>query len=104
MTQPTVAGDNVGSLGARALLAPAVDIAVFLAATAHAVSLASAHLLSFGVAFILNYFLTLRGPATRKGRGSDPRLHVHFALVGLFAVLLRGSLLGLFAHMWGWPP
>lgn len=85
-------------------IAPFVDVAVFILAMRQGMKLADAHLLSFALAFILSYCLSVRGPAVAAGRGGDLRLHGHLLIVGLAAVLLRGAVLGLLTHVWGWPP
>jgi dolichol-phosphate mannosyltransferase len=87
----------------RALLAVIVDVIVFIALTHRGVPLMDAHLVSFAVAFSVNYVLAVRGPAAAGGRGTDWRLHVHLLVVGLFAVSLHGAVLGLLANVWGWP-
>lgn len=87
----------------RSLVAPAVDVLVFLLATGQGMKLANAHLVSFAAAFVCNYFLSVRGSAVAAGRGGDLRLHAHLLFVGLLVVFLRGALLGLLTHVWGWP-
>jgi len=82
---------------------PVADVVVFIAATGQGVRLANAHLLSFAVATVLNYFLIVRSVAVAAGRSADWRLHVHLLVVSLFAVSLRGALLGLLTNVWGWP-
>jgi dolichol-phosphate mannosyltransferase len=104
MTQRALLAGSMGRLGFRAVFPPLVDVAVFIVATGYGMKLADAHLLSFGSAFVVNYFLTLRGPAVAAGRGGDLRLHIHVLVVGLFAVLVRGAVLGLLTNVWGWPP
>jgi len=85
------------------LWAPLVDAIVFMVATGSGMRLANAHLVSFGVAAVLNYFLNVRRVAVVAGRGSDPRLHIHLLVVALLAVSVRGAVLGLLTHVWGWP-
>jgi dolichol-phosphate mannosyltransferase len=104
MTQRAVLAESVGSLGFRAVWGPIADVAVFVAATGQGMRLANAHLVSFAVATILNYFLIVRGAAAAAGRSADWRLHVHLLVVSLFAVSLRGAVLGLLTNVWGWPP
>ncbi len=74
----------------RALLAPLIDIVVFIVATRLGMKLANAHLLSFGMACVAYYFLT-------------PWSAARLLIIGLFAVFLHGALLGLFANVCGWP-
>ena len=66
-------------------------------------ALADAHLLSFGTAALVGYFLQVRRFAVAAGRGAELRLHVHLLVVGLFAVFARGAVLGLLTTSWGWP-
>ena len=89
---------------ARIALAPIVDVIIFVAALGNGMQLTNAHLLSFGIAAVLNYFVNVRGQVAGAGRSGDARLHVHFLVVSLFAVSLRGAVLGLLTHVWGWPP
>jgi dolichol-phosphate mannosyltransferase len=88
----------------RAVVAPLLDIVVFVTAMGAGMKLPAAHLLSFGLAYVLNYFVSLRGTAVAAGRGGDLRLHVHVLIVSLFAVFLRGGVLGLLTNVWGWSP
>jgi dolichol-phosphate mannosyltransferase len=104
MTQRAVLAESVGSLGFRAVWGPLADVVVFIAATGQGMRLANAHLVSFAVATILNYFLIVRGAAAAAGRSADWRLHIHLLVVSLFAVSLRGAVLGLLTNVWGWPP
>jgi dolichol-phosphate mannosyltransferase len=104
MTQRAVLAQSVGGLGLRAVWGPIADVVVFIAATGQGVRLANAHLLSFAVATLLNYFLIVRGAAAAAGRSADWRLHVHLLVVSLFAASLRGAVLGLLTNVWGWPP
>jgi dolichol-phosphate mannosyltransferase len=103
MTQRAVLAGSVGRLGFRAVWGPIADVIVFIAATGQGMRLANAHLVSFAVATILNYFLIVRSAATAAGRRADWRLHVHVLVVSLFAVSLRGAVLGLLTNVWGWP-
>jgi dolichol-phosphate mannosyltransferase len=104
MTQRAVLAESVGSLGFRAVWGPIADVIVFVAATGQGMRLANAHLVSFAVASVLNYFLIVRSAAAGAGRSADWRLHVHLLVVSLFAVSLRGAVLGLLTNVWGWPP
>jgi dolichol-phosphate mannosyltransferase len=88
----------------RVLIGPLVDLLVFLAAIHYGMKLSDAHLLSFGVAFIVNYVAFVRPMAVTAGRGADPRLHAHLIVVALAAVLLRGAVLGLLVNVWGLSP
>lgn len=99
---PVPAGSRLRS-GVRSTLGPLVDVLVFVAAIRHGMRLADAHLLSFGIAAIVVYFLRVRGPVAAAGRAADLRLHAHFVIVSLFAVFVRGAVLGLLTHVWGWP-
>ena len=62
---------------ARIALAPIVDVIIFVAALGNGMQLTNAHLLSFGIAAVLNYFVNVRGRGGRGTRG-DARLHVLF--------------------------
>jgi dolichol-phosphate mannosyltransferase len=104
MMQRAVLANSVSRLGFRAAWGPIADVIVFIAATGQGMRLANAHLVSFAVATILSYFLIVRGAAAAAGRGGDWRLHVHLLVVSLFAVSLRGAVLGLLTNVWGWPP
>jgi dolichol-phosphate mannosyltransferase len=103
MTQRAPLAESVGRLAFRAVWGPIADVIVFIAATGQGMRLANAHLVSFAVAAILNYFLIVRGAAGAAGRGADWRLYVHLIVVNLFAVCLRGAVLGLLTNVWGWP-
>jgi dolichol-phosphate mannosyltransferase len=103
MTERTVLAEGVGRPGLRAVWGPLADVIVFIVATGQGLRLANAHLVSFGVAAILSYFLIVRSAAVAAGRGTDWRLHVHLLVVSLFAVCLRGAVLGLLTNVWGWP-
>ena len=85
------------------MIAAAADIIVFILATARGFGLAEAHIASFAVAVVLNYFLRVAGPAVAAGRGVDWRLYVRLLVVALFAVFLRGGVLGLLVNRWGMP-
>ena len=102
MTQRAVSAESVGGLGFRPVWGPIADVIVFIAATGLGMRLANAHLVSFAVATIVNYFLIVRRATAAAGRSTDWRLHVHLLVVSLFAVCLRGALLGLFTNVWGW--
>src|SRR5712671_2343563 len=104
MTQRAVLAESVAGLGLRAVWGPIADVIVFIAATAQGMPLANAHLAGFAVATILNYFLIVRSATMAAGRRSDWRLYVHLLVVSLFAVSLRGAVLGLLINVWGWPP
>jgi dolichol-phosphate mannosyltransferase len=88
----------------RLFISALVDLIIFIAAASGGMRVANAHLLSFGIAAILNYFLRVRGPAVAAGRGSDLRFHFHLLIVSLFALILRGAVLGLLVNTWGWLP
>jgi dolichol-phosphate mannosyltransferase len=103
MTERAVLAESVGRLSLRAVWGPIADVIVFIAATGQGVRLANAHLVSFAVAAVLNYFLVVRSTVAGAGRGGDWRLHVHLLVVSLFAVCLRGAVLGLLTNVWGWP-
>ena len=85
------------------MISALADLIIFIAATSGGMRVANAHLVSFGIAAILNYFLKVRGAAVAAGRGSDLRLHVHLLVVSLFAAFVRGAVLGLLTNVWGWP-
>jgi dolichol-phosphate mannosyltransferase len=85
------------------MISALADLIIFIAATSGGMRVANAHLVSFGIAAILNYFLRVRGAAVAAGRGSDLRLHVHLLVVSLFAAFVRGAVLGLLTNVWGWP-
>jgi dolichol-phosphate mannosyltransferase len=102
MTQRAAIAEGVGGLGFRSVWGPIADVIVFIAATGQGMRLANAHLVSFAVATILNYFLIVRRAAAAAGRSTDWRLHVHLLVVSLFAVCLRGAVLGLLTNVWGW--
>jgi dolichol-phosphate mannosyltransferase len=103
MTQRALPAAGVARLGGRAVFAPLIDVVVFVVAAGHGMKLANAHLMSFGIACVAHYFLTVRGAAATAGRDHGPRLHAHLLVLSLFAVFLHGALLGLFANVWGWP-
>jgi dolichol-phosphate mannosyltransferase len=102
MTQRAAIAEGVGGLGFRSVWGPIADVIVFIAATGQGMRLANAHLVSFAVATILNYFLIIRRAAAAAGRSTDWRLHVHLLVVSSFAVCLRGAVLGLLTNVWGW--
>ncbi|MDB6157564.1 MAG: glycosyltransferase [Gammaproteobacteria bacterium] len=102
MTQRALIAESVGGLGFRSVWGPVADVIIFIAATGQGMRLANAHLVSFAVATILNYFLIVRRAAAAAGRSTDWRLHVHLLVVSLFAVCLRGAVLGLLTNVWGW--
>jgi dolichol-phosphate mannosyltransferase len=102
MTQRAVLAERVGGLGFRSAWGPIADVSVFIAATGQGMRLANAHLAGFAVASVLNYFLIVRRAAAAAGRSADWRLHVHLLVVSLFAVCLRGAVLGLLTNVWGW--
>jgi len=83
--------------------APLIDIVIFMLATGQGMLLSEAQLVSFGVAYLVNYFLTARPAAVAAGRGGDLRLHVHLLIVSLVVLFLRGGLLGLLVNVWHWP-
>ncbi len=85
------------------MIAALIDIIVFIAASAKGVRLANAHLLSFGVAACVDYAIRLRPAVVTAERGRDLRLHVHLLVVSLFAVFIRGGILGLLVNRWGLP-
>jgi dolichol-phosphate mannosyltransferase len=95
---------EVNRLDIRAAIGPIADVLVFIAAVAGGMRLVNAHLVSFGIAALINYVLKVRGVVTAAGRGGDVRLHVHLLVVSLFALCVRGAILGSFANVWGWPP
>src|SRR5882724_2646400 len=103
MMQRVLLAEGAGRLGFRAVWGPLADVIVFIALTGRGMRLADAHLVSFAVASVLNYFLIVRSSAAAAGRRGDWRLHVHLLVVSLFAVSLRGAVLGLLTHVWGWP-
>src|SRR5882757_7649550 len=88
----------------RTLVAALADLIIFVFAIRGGMRIADAHLVSFGVAVILIYFLRVRTPAVAAGRGGDVRLHVHLLIVSAIAVFFRGAVLGILTHAWGWPP
>jgi dolichol-phosphate mannosyltransferase len=103
MTQRVALAGSMGRTGLSLVPNPVIDIVVFIAATAQGIKLADAHLLSFGAAFFVRHLLlTLRGPVRAAGRAGDLRLHAHFLIVALFAVSVRGAVLGLLVNVWGW--
>src|SRR5882724_3515383 len=104
MMQRVLLAEGAGRLGFRAVWGPLADVIVFIALTGRGMRLADAHLVSFAVASVLNYFLIVRSSAAAAGRRGDWRLHVHLLVVSLFAVSLRGAVLGLLTNVWGWPP
>jgi len=77
MTQRAVLAESMAGLGLRAVWGPIADVIVFIAATGQGMPLAKAHLASFAVASILNYFLIVRSATAAAGRRSDWRLYVH---------------------------
>jgi dolichol-phosphate mannosyltransferase len=87
----------------RIIIAALADLIIFIAATHGGMRVADAHLVSFGVAAIVLYFLRVRSAAVAAGRGADVRLHVHLLVVSCFAVFLRGAVLGMLTNIWGWP-
>ena len=104
MTQRVVLAESLAGLGLRAVWGLAADAIVFIVLAGHGMPLANAHLASFAVATLLNYFLIVRSAAAAAGRGGDWRFYVHLLVVSLFAVSLRGAVLGLLTNVWGWPP
>src|SRR5882757_6013646 len=86
------------------LVAALADLIVFILALRGGLRLVDAHLVSCGVGILLLYFLKVRAPAVAAGRGGDLRLHIHLLVVSAIAIFLRGAVLGMLIHMWGWPP
>ena len=86
------------------LIAALADLIVFILALSSGLRLVDAHLLSCGVAILLLYVLKVRAAAVATGRGGDVRLHIHLLVVSAVAIFLRGAVLGLLTHVWGWPP
>lgn len=103
MIQRAPLAESAGRLGFRVVWGPLADVIVFMALSAQGMRLANAHLVSFAVATVLNYFLIVRGCATAAGRDTGGwRLLVHLLVVSSFAASLRGAILGLLTNVWGW--
>ena len=62
-----------------------------------------AHLGSFAIATLVNYFVKLRPALLASGRGSSLRLHALLLVASLMTLFLRGGLLGLLTQQLGWP-
>jgi dolichol-phosphate mannosyltransferase len=103
LNRPGGVADNLTRLDIRALIAPVADLLVFVAATGSGMRLGPAHIASFGIAAVLNYFVKVRGSVVVAGRTADLRLYGHLLVVSLLALFLRGGVLGLLANVWGWP-
>jgi dolichol-phosphate mannosyltransferase len=95
--------EQLGRLEVTAALVPLCDVVLFIAVTSGGVRLGPAHILSFAGSSLLNYILRLRGAVSATGRAHDPRLYCHLLVVWLFALSLRGGVLGLLTNVWGWP-
>jgi dolichol-phosphate mannosyltransferase len=95
--------ERLGRLDIAALPGPIADILIFIAMTGNGMRPGRAHLISFGIATVVNYIFKVRGAVAAAGRARDLRLHVHLLLVSLFALFLRGGVLGLLINIWGWP-
>jgi dolichol-phosphate mannosyltransferase len=83
------------------LIAAVADFLTFFFAVRSGMPIVEAHLVSGGVGLMILYLLKIR--ALTVGRGGILRLHVHLAVVSAMAVVLRGAVLGLLTHVWGWP-
>jgi dolichol-phosphate mannosyltransferase len=79
-----------------------LDAIVFIAAFSAGVTMSNAHLLSFAVACLLNYFTHLRPAIALSGQGHGRHLYGRLSGVTLFAVFFRGGVLSLLTH-WGIP-
>jgi dolichol-phosphate mannosyltransferase len=92
------------SLGSYLAIAiwPLADAFIFVAALNAGMRLGPAHIVSFAVAALLNYFLNVRAVVAGAGRAGDPRLYGHLLLVSLIALFLRGGVLALLKG-WGLP-
>jgi len=62
---------------------PIADVIVFIAATGQGMPLAKAHLASFAVASILNYFLIVRSATAAAGGAAIGVCYVHLLVVSL---------------------
>jgi dolichol-phosphate mannosyltransferase len=81
---------------------PLADAFIFIAALSAGMRLGPAHIVSFAVAALLNYFLNVRAVVAGAGRARDPRLYGHLFVVSLIALFLRGGVLALLTG-WGLP-
>jgi dolichol-phosphate mannosyltransferase len=87
-----------------AAAAPLADLVVFMAVLSGGMRLASAHLVSFGVGTLVAYVFKIRGTVAASGRSHEVGVYAQLLAVALFAVFLRGGVLGLLTSVWGWPP
>jgi len=85
------------------LAAPLVDLLLFNAAVMAGMLWVPAHLGSFAIATLVNYFVKLRPALLASGRGSSLRLHALLLVASLMTLFLRGGLLGLLTQQLGWP-
>ena len=83
-------------------VASLLDVGLFIALVTGGVRFASAHLTSFGAAALITYALKVRG--TLAGRAHGFGAHGRLLAVALFALWLRGGVLGLLINVWGWLP
>jgi dolichol-phosphate mannosyltransferase len=78
------------------LVAALADFVVFFFAVRNGMRVVDAHLVSGAVGLLLLY--------TLKARGGGIRQHIHLLFVSALALCLRGAVLGLLTHVWGWSP
>jgi dolichol-phosphate mannosyltransferase len=79
------------------------DIALFITALQAGVAVPEAHIASFAVAAVLNYFFTVRLVVAAQGRTLEARVYGHVLLIALAVLFLRGGVLG-WLLSWGWQP
>ena len=90
--------------GLYGISAAGADALIFIAAYSAGVTLTNAHLVSFGAAAALNYFMTLRPAMSQANRARDPRVYIHLLVVSLAALFLRGGVLSLLSITAGIAP
>jgi dolichol-phosphate mannosyltransferase len=95
--------ERVGRLDVPALMGPITDVFVFIVMIGNGTRVVRAHLVSFGIATVVNYIFKLRGAVTATRRAGDLRLHARLLVVSLFALFVRGGVLALLSTVWGWP-
>jgi dolichol-phosphate mannosyltransferase len=84
-------------------IAPLADGLIFIAALGAGTRIGPAHIVSFAVAVLLNYFLNVRAAVAGAGRSRDLRLYGHLLAVSLMVLFLRGGVLNLLTTVWGLP-
>jgi dolichol-phosphate mannosyltransferase len=103
----SVSGGTATRFGSVGLLGLAIDLLAFRTLLVAGIGLVSAHLMSFGLATLVNYVLNSRWTFRRAAHGSPEfgwRGYGRFLIVCLMALSLRGAVLASLVNLWGWSP